>query len=567
MDDLWDLGPLDGMPEGAPCLKKAPDGQRLACVRRAEGGVDVLDDRCPHEGYPLSQGRVADGVLTCKWHNWKFDLPTGECTFGGEAVRRFEAKVDARGHVMVDGKLDEAKERVRVTKSLRGGFARGDTSQTTRDALRLAALSGEQGIAAPFEVLLGDALARERYGFNHPEACGIDLWTWVARGWLAPEPSCAAAATIIGEPLRYLPERARALPMETAWDDARHVSTALENEARDEAEGRARFLAKEDAANTIALALLPFVRRALYDYGHGAIYTGKALEIVKAFPALAEEAVGSLTVSLAWATEETALPAWTATREGVARSVMIDRVGSTPFSPEARGAFEAQILAGEKEAVHATLEAIAKGTDVSGVLIAIGHAAAVRLGRFDLAWERREDTDIGFLDVTHAVTCARAMQELWALSPRAENASLAVVAASFVGKLKKADSPTLSPPDAFVGDARASRLVDAVRAREPARARAMAARFDRATRLEAYRALAPFAAFDAAVRPILLAHTIKMTEALYRMEIEDGREGGGAYLDALVRFLATEVPERTFGKTANVAKQFLEDGRPPVGLY
>jgi len=96
---------------------------------------------------------------------------------------------------------------------------------------------------------------------------------------------------------------------------------------------------------------------------------------------------------------------------------------------------------------------------------------------------------------------------------------------------------------------------------------AMAARFDRATRLEAYRALAPFAAFDAAVRPIFLAHTIKMTEALYRMEIEDGREGGGAYLDALVRFLATEVPERSFGKTANVAKQFLEDGRPPVGLY
>jgi len=68
------------------------------------------------------------------------------------------------------------------------------------------------------------------------------------------------------------------------------------------------------------------------------------------------------------------------------------------------------------------------------------------------------------------------------------------------------------------------------------------------------------------VRPIFLAHTIKTTEALYRMEIDDPREGG-AYLDALVRFLATEQPERTFAKVANVAKQFLADGRPPPALY
>ena len=241
---------------------------------------------------------------------------------------------------------------------------------------------------------------------------------------------------------------------------------------------------------------------------------------------------------------------------------MIDRVGTTPFDPQARATFEAQVLAGEKEAVHATLEAVARGMDVTGVLIAIGHAAAVRVGRFDLEWCRREDASITFLDVTHLITTARALQELWEAAPRAENASLAVLAAGFVGKLRKADDPNAPPPDAFVGDARASRLVDVVRAHEPARARAMAARFDRATRLEAYRALAPYAAFGAAVRPILLAHTIKTTEALYRMEIDDPREGG-AYFDALVRFLATQLPERSFLKTANVARQFLADGRPP----
>ena len=356
----------------------------------------------------------------------------------------------------------------------------------------------------------------------------------MARGWLSPEPSLAAITAIAGESLQFLPVRLRASPVATPWEDAREVAQSLENEERANAEGRARALGAEDGERAILDGLLPYVRRHLLDYGHGAIFAGKALEMVRAFPSLADEVAGSLTASLSWATRETALPPWSATREGIARGAMIDRVGTTPFDPQTRAAFETQVLTGEKEAVHATLEAIARGTDVTGVLIAIGHAAAVRVCRFNLAWCRRDDANVGFLDVTHLITCARAMLELWEAAPRPENVSLAVLAASFVGKLRRADDPAAPPPDAFVGERRASRLVEAVRAREPARARAMAARFDRATRLEAYRALAPFAAFEAAVRPIALIHTIKTTEALYRMEIDDPREGG-AYLDALVR--------------------------------
>jgi nitrite reductase/ring-hydroxylating ferredoxin subunit len=568
MKEPWDLGPIETMPEGAPCLRKGPAGQRVVCVRH-DDGADALEDRCPHEGYPLSEGEVQGGVLTCKWHNWKFDLATGECRFGGEGVRRYATDIvekDGHKHLVVEGAVDEASERARLESSLRTGLASANLSQAVRDALRLSALAGERGFAAPFEVILQDALARERYGFDHPEAAGIDLWTWVARGWLAPEPSLAAVTAIAGESLQFLPARARPARVPTTWEEARDVARDLENEGRPDAEGRARALGAQDGERAILEGLLPYVRKHLLDYGHGAIFAGKALELVRAFPTLSEEVAGALTSSLAWATRETSLPPWSATREGIARGAMIDRVGTTPFDPQTRAAFETQVLAGEKEAVHATLEAIARGTDVTGVLIAIGHAAAVRVGRFDLSWCRREDANIGFLDVTHLITCARAMLELWEAAPHAENVSLAVLAASFVGKLRRADDPAAPPPDAFVGERRASRLVEAVRAREPARARAMAARFDRATRLEAYRALAPFAAFEAAVRPILLVHTIKTTEALYRMEIDDPREGG-AYLDALVRFLATDQPERTFARTANVAKRFLQDGRPPPGLY
>src|SRR5512144_20680 len=44
----------------------------------AEGGeVHAVDNRCPHMGFPLHRGSVADGILTCHWHHARFDLCTG----------------------------------------------------------------------------------------------------------------------------------------------------------------------------------------------------------------------------------------------------------------------------------------------------------------------------------------------------------------------------------------------------------------------------------------------------------------------------------------------------------
>ncbi len=37
----------------------------------------ALDNRCPHMGFPLSQGTLKDGILTCHWHHARFDLHNG----------------------------------------------------------------------------------------------------------------------------------------------------------------------------------------------------------------------------------------------------------------------------------------------------------------------------------------------------------------------------------------------------------------------------------------------------------------------------------------------------------
>ena len=47
---------------------------RHILLLRADGQIRALDSRCPHMGYPLSQGTIKDGVLRCHWHHWRFDL-------------------------------------------------------------------------------------------------------------------------------------------------------------------------------------------------------------------------------------------------------------------------------------------------------------------------------------------------------------------------------------------------------------------------------------------------------------------------------------------------------------
>lgn len=52
-------------------------GARLAlfCYR---GEVYALGNICLHNGYPVDDGAVDDGCVTCPWHGWRFELATGD---------------------------------------------------------------------------------------------------------------------------------------------------------------------------------------------------------------------------------------------------------------------------------------------------------------------------------------------------------------------------------------------------------------------------------------------------------------------------------------------------------
>lgn len=37
----------------------------------------ALDNMCLHRGGPLCDGEIANGIVTCPWHGWSFEVRTG----------------------------------------------------------------------------------------------------------------------------------------------------------------------------------------------------------------------------------------------------------------------------------------------------------------------------------------------------------------------------------------------------------------------------------------------------------------------------------------------------------
>jgi nitrite reductase/ring-hydroxylating ferredoxin subunit len=48
-------------------------GEMLAVWRGEDGEPNVVQDRCPHRGASLSQGKIRGNALSCPYHGWTFD--------------------------------------------------------------------------------------------------------------------------------------------------------------------------------------------------------------------------------------------------------------------------------------------------------------------------------------------------------------------------------------------------------------------------------------------------------------------------------------------------------------
>ena len=62
-----------------PGVAKAVEvnGKTIA-LYNVNGTVYATDNTCLHQGGPLGEGILEDGVVTCPWHMWQYNVRTGE---------------------------------------------------------------------------------------------------------------------------------------------------------------------------------------------------------------------------------------------------------------------------------------------------------------------------------------------------------------------------------------------------------------------------------------------------------------------------------------------------------
>ncbi|MEO1680840.1 MAG: thiamine pyrophosphate-binding protein [Pseudomonadota bacterium] len=100
MKDLdWiSVGPAD-LPEGR--VKTVTARNVYLCLSHFEGQWAAMDNHCPHQGGPLGEGSIEEGVegkcwIRCPWHGWDFDPLTGAPPGGHEDTGQKTYPVEVR---------------------------------------------------------------------------------------------------------------------------------------------------------------------------------------------------------------------------------------------------------------------------------------------------------------------------------------------------------------------------------------------------------------------------------------------------------------------------------------
>ena len=65
----------DDLPDGR--VRTVTVGTRSLALTRVGDRYGVLDNHCPHQGGPLGEGSIEQGLLRCPWHGYDYDPLTG----------------------------------------------------------------------------------------------------------------------------------------------------------------------------------------------------------------------------------------------------------------------------------------------------------------------------------------------------------------------------------------------------------------------------------------------------------------------------------------------------------
>lgn len=412
-EDRWvDVAAADELAAKGRMVVKV--GRRQIALFETADGIRACNNRCPHEGYPLSEGQLSDGcVLTCNWHNWKFDLASGETLVGGDPLRVYPARVDD-GRVWLDVADAPADERrAEALASLREAVEDVDYARIAREVVRFEKAEGDalDAVAAAVEWTHD----RLEFGMTHAHAAAAD---WLAlRG--AFEPGSAERLVPVVECIAHLADDTRREPSypfaEGTLDyDADALADAIEGEDETTAIRLARGaldagLGYADLQPALARAALAHYA----DFGHSLIYVVKAGELAACLGGKADAALLLVLIrALVYASREDLIPEFKAYAPALA--AWDGRGQEVPAATDFVGA-------GVEAALRRCLPSSGRPEALYGELLA---ALARQMLQFDLSWQDRTDRpvqdNVTWLGFTHALTFSNAVRltcarwpELW----------------------------------------------------------------------------------------------------------------------------------------------------------
>ena len=427
MDDRVTIGTLGDL-QRAGCLTGKAGAQPI-CVFWSEGAPYALDDRCPHMGFPLHRGSVESGLVTCHWHNARFDLRSGGTLDPwADDVRAYPVEIDGDRVVVV---VPPERDRLgALHRRLEEGLEQGITLVMAKAVLALL----DDGVPVGDIVRTG-----VDFGTRYREAgwgAGLTVLTAMANVLPHLEPADRALALVAGlafvaRDTRGRPPRFPLRPLEggppaerlEAW-----YRRFIETRSADAAErtlASAIAIASGDPAVVADVMFAAVTDHVFLDGGHTIDFTNKAFEVLDH---LGWDRAGDVLTTLvpqtasaarseergAWrhphdlagliATATAALPERLAAGSACADS--FDHDGGV-----ARLAWS--ILSDDPaEVVAAIDDAIIAGARPEELGRAVAYAAALRITRF------HTQNDHGDWDeVHHAFTAANALHQALRRSP------------------------------------------------------------------------------------------------------------------------------------------------------
>ena len=386
-------------------------GAKQIVLFHHDGVVHACNNRCPHEGFPLSEGTLTGGcILTCNWHNWKFDLEGGETLVGGDTLRRYPVRIDG-DDILLDVTDPPAEERAATAlANLHRSFDRNDYRRMAREIARLQR-SGADSLDA-----VRGAVAwthdRLEFGTTHAHAAAPD--------WLALRDSHAdgdgqelvPVLEIVGNLADdTLREPEFPYPLDIRAYDREALVAAIEAEDEPAAVGHIRGALAEGIDPAELERPLAHAALAHYqDFGHSLIYVLKTGELIARLgPESAEPLLLALTRSLVYARREDLIPEFRAYGPALEKW---DGTGSAPIA--------AQDLT-RLSVARALDRVLQSSADIPALYDALMEAAAWQFLHFDLDRQGRTEQpiaqNVSWLDFTHEITFGNAVRELCSRYP------------------------------------------------------------------------------------------------------------------------------------------------------